>query len=338
MRTQLSTAFFCCTLCSIWATNPVFAGLVIDIQARSSLASNPQALAAFETAADRWEMLFDDNVTVRIDADLRMLSSGILGQAGSTLFGATYTNTRTAMINDGAGYADNAILNALPTTIQYKTLAGVNTNSTAIGMTRANAKALGLVDAQSALIDATIAFNNTGYIYDFNPDDGITPGAYDFVAIAAHEIGHALGFISAVDDIDEGDTNVFASTLDLFRFENGTINDPSTLADFSTTIRSLQPGVDAIFDDLQNEWRMATGVNMGDGRQASHWKDMNPSIGLMDPTLSAGQLGVITEADIRSLDLIGWNRVAAVPEPAALTWASAGLILLFRRRMKQSTR
>ena len=108
--------------------------------------------------------------------------------------------------------------------------------------------------------------------------------------------------------------------LDLFRF--GAHANPSTPGEFTSFPRDLRPNVPAYFDDLSNEWSFSTGAFTGDGRQASHWKDdslTGVNIGLMDPTLSPGVIMQISEADVRSLDVIGWD----FEEPAA--GARAGL-------------
>ena len=43
---------------------------------------------------------------------------------------------------------------------------------------------------------------SSAFSFDFNPDDGVTAGQMDFIGVAIHEIGHALGFISGVDTYD----------------------------------------------------------------------------------------------------------------------------------------
>lgn len=311
------------------------ADFIIDIQPSTTLASNTTALDAFRTAADRWSAIFNDNITMRIAADFTSLGAGVLGQASTAIIRTNYSTASNAMIADAAPYPDNALVAALPTSPTFIAPSGVTVDSNLTDMSRANAKALGLVNATHNSLDATITFNSD-FNFDFDPSDGIDSNAFDFVAIAAHEIGHAMGFISSVDFVDGGATEVVATTLDLFRFEDNTANDPATLTDFTNFSRSLSPGVEANFDEISDEYRMATGLT-GDGTQASHWKD-NLGIGLLDPTLAMGELGVITEADIRSFDLIGWDRIAAVPEPSSLiAFGLAAIMGLFTRRRRFTT-
>ena len=158
----------------------------------------------------------------------------------------------------------------------------------------------------------------------------------DFETVAAHEIGHALGFVSAVDQVDGGVKSISPTLLDLFRFRDGTANDPSTSAQFTTFSRDLTVGTFAIFDDLTNEYRMSTGFT-GDGNQASHWKDdgyTGTNIGMMDPSLNLGETFFITAADLRAFDLIGYE---LVPEPSVLVLSAlCGALLALRRSRRES--
>ena len=54
---------------SLAMSSPTY-GLAININASSALSANTAALNAFNRAADRWESIFSDPITVTIDADI----------------------------------------------------------------------------------------------------------------------------------------------------------------------------------------------------------------------------------------------------------------------------
>ena len=134
------------------------------------------------------------------------------------------------MIADGSPQ-EKALLNQLPTRAQLllNPAPGV-TVSNNIVLNRANLKALrgtptrnvpSAINPGVTAIDGTVNFNNQANLFDFDRTDGLTPGLQDFLQVALHEIGHALGFVSAVDAVDGGTLNVSLNTLDLFRLAPG---------------------------------------------------------------------------------------------------------------------
>ena len=319
--------------------------LSININPLSSLGlpANAPALAAFQRAAHRWESHISDPVSVNIDADLRNLgSSSIIGQASSVLLGASHDFMRSLVVADAASETDDGIVAALPTATQFSVSlpSGFAKSGFLIG-TKANIKALGItgLDSQFGSNDATIEFNSS-FSFDFDNSNGVTAGMTDFETVAAHEIGHALGFVSQVDRIDfllnqsgnpSSITGVSPTLLDLFRFSTDPSLNPTNSTEFTNLPRELRPGQEAVFDDLNNEYALATGAFVGDGDQASHWKDDNGNpllhIGIMDPTLAPGQSFDITSADLRALDVIGYD-IASVPLPggALLMLSALGLL------------
>lgn len=332
-----------CTL-SMARTAHALGSFQIVIVPNSDLAANPNALAAFNRAAAEWESYISDPITVTIDAGLAHLGSTILGQTSTVTLSNNYSTIRNLLVNDASNEFDDGVVAALPATnaLFNTTLPTGFTRNGTLTFTKANAKALGVtnLDAQFGASDATINFSED-YNFDYDNSNGITAGAYDFQSVAAHEIGHALGFISEVDTIDtaihNGQTSnaVSPSTMDLFRFSN--TNDPSTLADFTTTARDLVPGDVDHFDQITNifggatEVLDSTGAYTGDGNQASHWKD-NLGLGIMDPTLASGEISSISANDLRALDLIGYE-ITVVPEPGVMMpLVAAGLLALRRRR------
>lgn len=303
----------------------------ITLNPDAGLLANPAALAAFQRAANSWSTLFSDPINIYIDAQLAPLPTNVIGGTLATVLVGGYTPIRNAMVADAADEATNGIVAYLPTIAQYSGYIPTGINiAAAISLTQANAKALGFAALTPS--DGTIIFS-TDFAFDYDNSDGIGTGLMDFETVAAHEIGHLLGFISEVDTLDASATDLaFMTTLDLFRFEAANI--PANAAHFTSMPRSLLPGHAAYFSDSVNTWRFSSGFYQGDGRQASHWKDdqiIGAKIGIMDPTLDFGSIGSITYADIRALDLIGYD---PIPEPSTFVLAGGALLLAaaYRRR------
>jgi hypothetical protein len=329
--------------------------LSIVIVPGSGLASNTAALQAFQRAANAWGSRISDPITININADLRTTDPNNVPFAANTIGSTTpfpltggFDAVRNRLVADsnaqGLGVANKTTIAALPTAAQFTvTLPGGRSNSGNIFLTKANAKAIdptgvtfGNLDTQFGTSDGTIVFNSN-FTFDYDNTDGVTGGQIDFQTAATHEIGHLLGFSSAVDTIDTTTVaqapSINPTTLDLFRFVRTGGNHPTTTAQFTTAPRNLIPGADDVTTDLLNEYRMATGKNGGDGQQASHWKDDQtpvPFIGIMDPTLSSGTIEPVTEADYFAMDLIGYD---VIPEPGMVSLFAVGLVgLLMRRR------
>ncbi len=315
----------------------------VVINAGATLAGNAAALAAFNRAAEQWEAFVSDPITVNVSADLAPLGAGILGSTSSVQLFASYSTIRGAMVTDASDEADDAIVASLPATSIFTMPAGFSQHTTSgvpnLQATKANLKALGFggLDGAFGTSDGSITFS-TAFSFDFDNSDGVTAGFHDFETVAAHEIGHLLGFISIVDYIDfrinnsQTASDVLPTSLDMYRFDNDGASDPADATDFSTMTRSLIPGNEEIFDQISGtdggdaEVLMSTGLTQGDGRQASHWKD-GFGLGLMDPTLATEEISPITANDLRGLDLIGYE-IIVVPEARAYLMLAAAACLI----------
>lgn len=324
----------CATCCAASAS----AGPVFVLNDRGGVAPDTAARAGFEMAAQRFADLFGNNVTINIDVSFTSLGSGVLGSTNSSSSTHLYADVRNSLLLGASSSADRSATPYLASRLSFlsneagncttgvgcagldlysRTLDDDDTfDNTRLRVTLGNARALGLIDPNYFGRDAGIAFNSR-MRWDFDPTDGISRGAYDFVGIATHEIAHALGVTSGVDFADgmmayayRGVDNIgWGTTLDLFRYTG--LDRDWTVA--GTPCISADGGRSCI-------GQVSTGVKFGNGRQASHWR--SSTTGVLAPTATSGRLLTLTEADITLLDLIGWSRLLPSEEGGTLTWTS----------------
>lgn len=311
--------------------------------------STADDIAGFNAAANYWASQFTDNIIINMNVGTAPLDPGILAQAGSAGATLSYSNFRNALALDATTSFDTQAVASLAAGSTFDMLlnrtannpngAGSATayldndgdaNNSTIRLNTANAKALGFTLSPD-LIDAEITFSS-GFSWDYDRSDGITLGSFDFVGVAIHEIGHALGFTSGVDVLDGNSTSpnffnddlfIFVSPLDLFRFSAA-----STALGVIDWTAGLEVKYFSLDNGDTNLAEFATGRVHGDGQQASHWKD-NLGIGILDPTAAPGELLVVSALDLTALDVIGWT---PIPEPSTLLLGACGMLLVMRRR------
>ncbi|WP_242138544.1 NF038122 family metalloprotease [Sphingomonas sp. TREG-RG-20F-R18-01] len=358
----------------------------IKLVDQGGVTGSPAALG-FAVAADYWSKMFTNTAVINLDVQFGPLGPGIIGSTSSRAVDYTVQNwengvlaTKSNSAIDGnivlptlKGGAATFITNGVDATgtqnvgdaYQYVTAGQVS--STDLSLNSSVVKAIGGTVDTPGEADGSVTFSSS-FGFDFDPRDGISANTIDFIGVAIHEIGHALGFVSGVDypdvygspkgpgagvvPFDINDTALF-SALDMFRYSrdpNGLVpgNDPVLdLTVGGTPYFSVDGGATALFGNS-----FATGLYNGDGDQASHWKDTAGCAvgnGIMDPTFCYSQTGAVTGLDLAAFDAIGWNLsvdaltystettgqiyqsyldTLAVPEPATWTMMVVGFGML----------
>ncbi|WP_294250071.1 NF038122 family metalloprotease [uncultured Sphingomonas sp.] len=315
---------------AITAAAPAAAQTKIVLNDIGGVKGSPAELG-FRIAASYWESVLTSNVTLHFDVGFAHLGGNILGGTNSNLLTNISTSSYyDALAINGASALDASVLSHLaplsatgsvsaivPAYAKPATLDGIATSGTRLtpdgkpisntmALSTANAQALG---ATAATVDAVIQFSSD-FAFDFNPNDGIKAGTADFIGVAIHEMGHALGFLSGADDFDysagsgfKTDNYWWAYAADFFRYSgdgklNWAFDQPSYFS------------IDGGKTVFQGKDYFSTGENNGDGWQASHWKANNTCsgyVGVMNPYTCGGQMDVVTSADLALLDAIGWN-------------------------------
>ena len=339
MRTLLA----CGTAAALFAANSANAAQVLlhDIGGVTGSAAEKD----FAIAAAYWGSMFTNNVKIQLNVGFNHLPPHVIGSTGSarmdylvskweTRVNATKSSStldQTLVLPTLSGGGASLITNGVDATGNNDTTVQVYSDADkyadyVLYMNTAVGKAIG-ANVSPNQIDGAVTFSSD-FAFDFDASDGIEAGKMDFLGVAIHEIGHALGFVSGVDFLDIyggpngpgygllgydlNDTSIF-SALDMFRYSDnaGNLGPGGPVLDESVGTNSyfsIDGGQTALFGNS-----FSTGAYNGDGHQASHWKDASgvnacgPQLGIMDPTFCYGQMGEVTALDLAAYDAMGWN-------------------------------
>lgn len=262
------------------------------------------AVAAFAAAEAYLEGQFpNDPITVSVSVSFAALSPGVIGGTSSSYGYVDWATSRSVLVTGMDG--TDTIQSALPTAslpVRYSTSSTTNENR--VFWTFANWKAAGGTVTGA---DASMQYS-TAFPFDYDPSNGVSSGTISLQDVIVHETGHALGFGSGVDfrsrDIE---------TLDLFRFRNtdGTADfNPDTVAEFTARPRWAvrnNPNDDVNFDNIAVQYPFSDGSPW----QASHFRQLIPAVGIMDPAFDYGETfypNFLRTTDVDAFDAIGWDR------------------------------
>jgi hypothetical protein len=264
---------------------------------------------------------FTDPITINIEFHF---DAGVFGQSFFPVYNVPYANYRTALLAD-AKTADDATADpTLPAALPSGGLPGPN-----ISIKPANGLAVGLATSEVANL---CTIENAGFYA------GAVSGCIGFgihstdlggalISVLEHEIDEIMGLGSGL----EGNGTIFggrAMPEDLFRWASaGTrsfaLNPSCTGPDGEGPLAYFS--IDGGVTNLDSFHNCTTGADYGDWitHTPSQVQDAVTNLSAV-PTLNANS------AEVRALDVIGWDRAVVnpppVPEPMSLVLFGSGLL------------
>lgn len=310
-------------------------------------------ILGYEMAGNYWSNYLADDVTLNIFIEpTNMLPTNVIGGAIPGVTSQSFktvsqklqaditsSTDRTAVDNiyqrcnststytNGVWQTQCTGYSALTTTYTYGlNVKNSNSGINNINLTRANAKALGIIGANDPGYDAYILVSNLNnitkpiswnYFSATNSSNVIPTGTLDFFSVAVHELTHALGFISGMDSpeyadiltkkmfVSSQDMSKYAYLMDMFRLSQNSLYNWSK-PDISIGVDTML-SIDGGYSKLGY---MSSGSTKfgGDGNQGSHWNKDAIYDGIMEASLGAGGTRqLVTNNDLTVLDVLGWN-------------------------------
>ncbi|NJM88395.1 MAG: hypothetical protein HC847_15735 [Hydrococcus sp. RU_2_2] len=204
-----------------------------------------EQMVGMEMAGGIWSSHLSDNVSVNIytQTDDSLPTNAIGGALPGISAERSYDTFRSGMYRDRTSTDDrSAYANLQNDDDGYNVMINGRTQeeNEQINLTRANAKALGMLDDSG--LDGVILISNlkdkpVGWNYNYQ-DSSVANDKLDYLSTGMHEIAHVLGFVSGVDgpgllnsnsgdddddDDDDGDEeggNLYITPLDMFRYSS----------------------------------------------------------------------------------------------------------------------
>jgi len=303
-------------------SQPAFATLVFVPSFTANFNTNfganaAAAQAAWINAAAFFSAHFNDNIHINITVDA-VAGTSVFGQSSTFLNSVSWTGATglDAKVIADAKSADDA------------TAIGVGGSISATDpiiathtwwVSTAQAKALGII-ADNLSTDGTTTFG-AGNPFDFDPTNGITAGTYDFQAVTAHEISEVMGRLG----ISGGTIGSFANSYSLI--------DAFSYASAGT--RNVGNGANANFS-IDNGTTLLKLFNnaSSNGLDSRDWAPgTNDSFNQFS---NSGVVNPVSAVDLREMDVLGYDLVAATPEPGSvvLVLSGFGLLAFVRRRTR----
>jgi hypothetical protein len=270
---------------------------------------------AFAAAAAQFTSNFNDPIHINITVTA-VAGATILGESSSNLVSSSYSNMYAHLAADAKTADDATALGpggSVPATDPV-------TGSHQWFTTTAEAKAIGLI-SDNLSNDGTFTFG-AGFNYSFDPNS-VGPSQFDFEGVAMHEISEIMGRIPGLGTTAINGTPAYL-LYDLFRYTGSATRD---MTEGNNIYFSINNGTTNLKDyNFPN----------GNGSDPQDWASgTNDSFNAFS---SPGLREALTPVDLQVMDVIGYDRFNAVPEPSTGMLLVAAFLaggLLLRRATSQ---
>jgi hypothetical protein len=294
---------------------PAYANISFNVTFDATITSDPNAATIQNTinqAIGVYVATFSDPITVSLK--FQEMNSG-LGQSSTFVGDVLYTQYRTQLAADATTSNDATALAHLPV--------GPNNpvnGSSLVTVTTANLRAIGFIaNPPSGQPDSTISLNTS--IMNLTRSS-IDPNKYDLMAVVMHEIDEALGFGSSLNGLANGAPSPTGGVFpeDLFRY------DQNGARSFDTNINTQA------FFSIDGGTTRLVQFNQTAGGDFSDWFSTGPHTPRVQDAFATPGATPNLGVELTGLDVIGYDPVSTVPEPAPAGLLITGLAAIVSRK------
>jgi PEP-CTERM motif-containing protein len=281
------------------------------------------AQTAFNQIVATYDQMFINPATVTIDvAFSSTLASNVLAESGTVRGTTPYANWLGQLQAGSTANPQNAYLAAGLDSLPATDPMLANNGSGNVLLTFANALALGYT-VSPVRFDSTLTFS-TAATFEYN--QVATPGAYDFIDVAEHELDEALGIDSALTGLTNGaaiPANTNFAGEDYFRYSGvGTRSITTTANPANPVYFSFDGGKTNVAVFNQNN-------SFGDRNDWIYGDTGCPATApgpyIQDAVTCPNEVVLLSanSPEVKVLQTLGWD--VAIPEPGTVELLLVGI-------------